>query len=161
MGSEGTKVERAPKGSKGRGKHPLGELPVRGAQRCEHAAAGLPKWALPALNVSRGLSGSDLQGQRPSSRSEGRSGHLNREVNGGASRLTDPSLARSFTRRGPRLLGLEETPLRPLQPQAPGTPGAPTHGTRHTLAARELSRTGFWLSTPPGIHAGLTQLPSA
>lgn len=118
MSSEGTKVERTPKGSNGRGKHPLGELPVRGAQRCEHAAAaaGVPKWALPALNVSRGPSGSDLQGQRPSSRSEERLGHLNREANGGASRLTDPSLARSFTRRGPRLLGLEETSLRPLRP---------------------------------------------
>lgn len=129
MGSEGTKVERAPKGSIERGKHPLGELPVRSAQRCEHvAAAGVLKWALRPLNVSLGPSGSDLQGQRPSSRSEGRLGHLNREANGGASRLTDPSLARSFTRRrGLSLLGLEETPLRPLRPEAPSTPGAPTH----------------------------------
>lgn len=144
MGSAGTKVERAPKGRKGRGKHLLGELPVRGTQRSEHvASAGVPKWALPALTISRGPPGSDLQEQRPSFRSEGRRGHLIRKANGGASRLTDPSLARSFTRRGWRLHGLEETPLRPLRPQASGTPGAPTHGyatLTHTQAARELSR---------------------
>lgn len=128
VGSEGTKVERAPKGSKGRGKHPLGELPVRGAQGCEHvAAAGVPKCALRALNVSPGPSGSGLQGQRPSSRSEGCRGHLNCEANGEANRLTDSSLERSFKRRSPRLPGLDETPFRPLRPQAPSTPGAPTH----------------------------------
>lgn len=156
---EGTKVERAAKGRKGRGKHPLGELPVRVTQRCKHVATGVPKWVFRSWNVSWGPSGSDLQRQRPSSRQEGPCGQLNREANGGATRLTDPSLARSVTRpwgrvslawrkRSFSLCGHKHQALRVCtHPQV-----RPPHRQPGSPASTRLG-----LSAPPGIRTSLTQ----
>lgn len=106
---------RAAKGSKGRGKHPFGELPERVAQHCKHLAAGVPKWVLRAWNVSR-----DLQGPTSSCNDSppGQRGPVATRTVRPTVRSADSPIPRSqeaLSALGPHLTGLEEAPLWPLR----------------------------------------------